>query len=110
MSGAAVRRGLQEYSGGDHELKQAEAEQDDEVGSGFMVIMRQNARPVHTSELPTVQTRKQAQKRRRPSCFFLSPPEGFQPSRLPRVASQYANRCAQPEITWTAHASSRYGA
>ncbi len=75
-----------------------------------MVIMRQNASPVHTSELPTVQTVKQAQNRRRPSCFFLSPPDGFQPSRLPRAASQYANRCAQPAMTRTAHASSRYGA
>ena len=37
---------------------------------GFMVIMRQNASPVHASELPTVQTMKQAQNRRRPSCFF----------------------------------------
>jgi hypothetical protein len=54
----------------------------------FIVIMRQNARPVDTSEPPMVQTVKQAQNRRRPSCFFLSPPDGFQPSRLPWDASQ----------------------
>ena len=73
--------------------------------SGSIVSIRQNARPVQ-AVLPTVHTRKQTQKRR-PSCFFLSPPDGFQPSRLPRIASQYAKKWAQPEISLTAHASSR---
>ena len=74
---------------------------------GFIVSIRQNARPVQTSELPSDHTRKQVQKRLLPSCFFLLPPEGFQPRRLPRIASQYAKKWAQPEISLTAHASSR---
>ena len=54
--------------------------------SGFIVIRRQKARPVQARALPTLQMRKQAQNRRQLSWRFLSPPEGFQPSRLPRAA------------------------
>lgn len=55
---------------------------------GSMVIIRHSAMPAQTTDVPTVQTRKQIQKRRLPSCFFLSLPVGFQPSGRPRIVSQ----------------------
>ena len=50
------------------------------------------------------------QNRRLPSCRFAPLPDGCQPRSRPRSMSQIANTWAQPEITRTDQASSRYGA